>query len=145
MKLKAQASGKRKKRKDVPQAVLFIDMLGTRARWQTGGSQAARSAFDCFREIVSGKLQESNSAKVVAGGIESDSAAFLCGSSDYPGLCPEVVRHRDKGMVHRQHFSGCGHPRESQRSVVLLQTKTALPEGSAVSSLKQVLARCRYR
>jgi len=59
-------------------SLLFIDVLGTRARWQAGGRAAAVKFFESLRDVVVAALQQVRPADVVAGGIESDSAVVVC-------------------------------------------------------------------
>jgi len=57
-------------------ALLFIDMLGVRARWHIGGRQSAEHAFSAFRSVIVRAVQTIAGGEIVQGGIESDSAAI---------------------------------------------------------------------
>src|SRR4051812_30407121 len=57
--------------------ILFIDLLGARARWKRGGIESSIEAFQHFtRFMISAARPEFES--VLDGGIEPDSAAFFC-------------------------------------------------------------------
>ena len=57
--------------------ILFVDMLGARKKWQTGGVDAAVEAFDHFTRMVIAAVRAENPSAVVRGGIETDSAMFV--------------------------------------------------------------------
>src|SRR3712207_1524531 len=57
-------------------ALLFIDMLGVRARWHIGGRQSAEQAFSAFRSVIIRALQTVAGAEIIQGGVEADSAAI---------------------------------------------------------------------
>lgn len=59
---------------------LFMDLLGVRARWKSGGRIAAEAAFDQFRTSVSHGIGEVDASSVEKGVIESDSAFLICDS-----------------------------------------------------------------
>jgi hypothetical protein len=58
--------------------VLLIDMLGSREKWQTGGLEAAKAAFDRFSRIVVDAARQEPVRSVIGGGIETDSAVLIC-------------------------------------------------------------------
>jgi hypothetical protein len=58
--------------------LLFIDMMGVRYRWRTEGRTGAQHAFDIFSHLIRKTLAEQTRDSVVAGGVESDSAALIC-------------------------------------------------------------------
>jgi hypothetical protein len=61
-------------------ALLFVDMLGVKARWHTGGRESAEKAFSDFRSIIRDAIEREGVHKIVNGAIESDSAALICNS-----------------------------------------------------------------
>jgi hypothetical protein len=61
--------------------LLFIDMLGVRARWHIGGRESAERAFSRFRSIIIEAIQTRNRGRILHGGIEADSAAIVCSSA----------------------------------------------------------------
>src|SRR5216683_5687545 len=61
--------------------LLFIDMLGVRARWHVGGRESVERAFSRFRSIIIEAIQTRDRGKVLHGGIEADSAAIICSSA----------------------------------------------------------------
>lgn len=58
-------------------AILFVDMLGSRRRWQTGGVPAATEAFGKFAKLVISVAREHAPGHVKGGGIETDSAMLI--------------------------------------------------------------------
>lgn len=69
--------------------LLYLDLLGTKAKWHRDGRSAVERAFDVFLEIVKAALGSQNWGDEDAGGIESDSAAFVC-----PGLMSAATLSR---------------------------------------------------
>jgi hypothetical protein len=57
--------------------ILFVDMLGARKKWQTGGVQAAVEAFDHFARMVIAAVRAEDPKSVIRGGIETDSAMLV--------------------------------------------------------------------
>src|SRR5258705_1140032 len=60
--------------------LLFIDMLGVRARWNAEGRAGAVRAFSQFRSVITEAIQTRKRGTILRGGIESDSAAIICPS-----------------------------------------------------------------
>ena len=58
--------------------LLFIDMMGIRYRWRTEGRTGVQHAFEVFSRLIRKTLAEQTRDSVVAGGVESDSAALIC-------------------------------------------------------------------
>ena len=58
--------------------LLFIDMLGVRARWHRGGRPDAELAFKDFRNLVAGALKNRTPVEVTHGIIETDAVALTC-------------------------------------------------------------------
>ena len=58
--------------------LLFIDMLGVKSRWHSGGLQAAESAFSVFRDVMIEAMAVVDPKKIVMGSIECDSCAIVC-------------------------------------------------------------------
>lgn len=58
--------------------LLFVDMLGVKARWQQGGRQAAEAAFQHFWGIIGYAVRGESAETVSAGILESDSFAIDC-------------------------------------------------------------------
>jgi hypothetical protein len=57
--------------------LLFIDLLGARARWKSGGVDASRLAFNQFTQLMI-RSARPDLPSVVDGAIETDSCALLC-------------------------------------------------------------------
>jgi hypothetical protein len=62
----------------MPGVLLFVDLLGVRARWLRGGRPAAETAFKDFRNLIAASLRGQTSAEVSVGLIETDAAAITC-------------------------------------------------------------------
>lgn len=60
--------------------LLFVDSLGTKQAWQTGGETAAKDAFNRFNRIVIGGALNAPAGSIMDAMIESDSAGFICES-----------------------------------------------------------------
>lgn len=58
--------------------LLFVDLLGVKARWLRGGREAAEATFSAFREQVLLSLSAIEPSRILSGGVESDSAALVC-------------------------------------------------------------------
>ncbi len=58
-------------------SLLFVDLLGARARWRSGGLDASRLAFNEFTKLMI-RSAKPDLASVVDGAIETDSCALLC-------------------------------------------------------------------
>lgn len=58
--------------------LLFVDMLGVKARWVKGGRAAAEDAFQKFWRLIAFALRDEDSDSVTLGLLESDSAAIDC-------------------------------------------------------------------
>lgn len=58
--------------------LLFIDMMGVRYRWRTEGRTGVQDAFEVFNQLIRKALGKETRDSVVAGGVESDSAALIC-------------------------------------------------------------------
>jgi hypothetical protein len=58
--------------------LLFVDLLGVKARWVKGGRAAAGEAFQKFWNLIAYVISDSNADAVRSGLIESDSAAIVC-------------------------------------------------------------------
>jgi hypothetical protein len=58
--------------------LLFVDMLGVKARWQQGGRVAAEEAFQHFWGLVAYAVRGESTDTVSAGMLESDSFAIDC-------------------------------------------------------------------
>ena len=61
-------------------ALLFVDMLGVKSRWLSGGRGAAEYAFTAFRDFLSDAISSVPQKDLLTGLIESDSAALACRS-----------------------------------------------------------------
>ena len=49
--------------------ILFVDMLGARRKWETGGVAGATAAFQKFARLVVAAVKE-ESASIVEGGVD---------------------------------------------------------------------------
>jgi hypothetical protein len=65
--------------------ILFVDVLGVRSKWLSGGQPAAEAAFQEFRTLIAASMKGTVSDSLVRGVVESDSAA-LTFSSLLPAL-----------------------------------------------------------
>jgi hypothetical protein len=65
--------------------ILFIDLLGTRKRWQTGGVPAVTEVFNHFAALVDEAIRPEKKDSLISGSIETD-AAMLVFSSAVPAL-----------------------------------------------------------
>lgn len=54
--------------------ILFVDLLGARNKWKTGGVPAATRAFNEFADLVLNALRPEAPGSIRRGGIETDSA-----------------------------------------------------------------------
>lgn len=61
-------------------SLLFVDLLGVKARWHHGGREAAEDAFRLFNSAVVRAVQTHGEDDVLSGMVESDSAAVVCAS-----------------------------------------------------------------
>jgi hypothetical protein len=59
--------------------LLYVDLLGSAARWRRGGRDEAAAAFAEFESRADSALSQSPPGAVVAAGIESDSLVVVCG------------------------------------------------------------------
>lgn len=57
--------------------LLFVDLLGARARWRSGGIEGSRDAFNRFTKLMIHAARPDMTA-VIDGAIETDSCALLC-------------------------------------------------------------------
>jgi len=58
--------------------LLYVDVLGVKARWISGGKAEAQHVFDSFRTYLMRAISELPQGDLVEGFIESDSAVFVC-------------------------------------------------------------------
>ena len=58
--------------------VLFVDMLGARKRWQTGGIAESKRSFNTFTKHMIAVTRQEVANEVEDGGIETDSAMLVC-------------------------------------------------------------------
>lgn len=56
--------------------LLYVDLLGMKARYRSGGVRSARRGYRIFGEILAEALNELPSDRPVSGGIQSDAAAL---------------------------------------------------------------------
>lgn len=61
--------------------ILFIDMLGSRKRWQNGGVRESMVEFYRFKTMVKRAIRGVPVGSVVDGGIETDAAMLVCRST----------------------------------------------------------------
>jgi len=57
--------------------LLYVDVLGMKSRWRTGGPDAARAAHHTLDLVIRRALEAVPFAKAVEGGIQSDAAALI--------------------------------------------------------------------
>ena len=62
-------------------SLLFLDMLGVRSLWKTGGEDACIMAFQRFRDVVEQSIEPPQARDILQGEIESDAAALLFNST----------------------------------------------------------------
>jgi hypothetical protein len=58
--------------------IVYFDLLGTRKKWEKGGRAAVEAAFGRFEQLVRQGLAQMGPEGVLDGGIEADSAVFVC-------------------------------------------------------------------
>jgi hypothetical protein len=58
--------------------LLYLDLLGTKKKWEQGGRRAVEAAFATFEALVQSGLAHVSPAELLQGGIEADSAAIVC-------------------------------------------------------------------
>lgn len=58
-------------------AILFVDMLGARQAWQTGGVPTAVASFNHFARMVVAATRPERPDSVLRGGVETDSAMLV--------------------------------------------------------------------
>lgn len=56
--------------------ILFVDLLGVRAKWLKGGRAAAEKAFDDFRSLIARAVKQAKTTALVEGLVESDAMAL---------------------------------------------------------------------
>jgi hypothetical protein len=61
--------------------ILFLDLLGARRRWQSGGAAEAMSAFYSFKTMVNIAARRAPAGEVLDGVIETDAAMIVCKST----------------------------------------------------------------
>ena len=61
--------------------ILFVDMLGARRRWQSGGVAESMPAFYRFRKMVNIAARRAPAGEVLDGVIETDAAMLVCQSA----------------------------------------------------------------
>jgi hypothetical protein len=61
--------------------VLFIDLLGARKRWQSGGVSEAMPTFYHFKTLVNVSARRAPAGEVLGGVIETDAAMLVCRST----------------------------------------------------------------
>lgn len=65
--------------------ILFVDVLGVKSKWLSGGQPAAERAFKEFRNFIAASINGAVSDSLVRGVVESDSAALT-----FSGLIPAL-------------------------------------------------------
>ena len=60
--------------------ILFIDMLGARKRWRSGGVAESMPAFYRFKKMVNIAARRAPAGEILDGVIETDAAMLVCGS-----------------------------------------------------------------
>ncbi len=85
---------------DKKPVILFVDVLGVRSKWLSGGQPAAEAAFQEFRTLIAASMKGTVSDSLVRGVVESDSAA-LTFSSLLPAL--EAAKALYSAAFRRKH------------------------------------------
>lgn len=67
-------------------SLLYVDLLGVRARWNQDGRSGAVEAFTQFERLVTGALRSRVGGEPISAAMESDAAAFLC-ASQHDAVC----------------------------------------------------------
>jgi hypothetical protein len=57
--------------------LLYIDMLGVKSLWHTGGRESVEKASDEFKTMILSVLKEHKSLDLVEGGIETDASGLV--------------------------------------------------------------------
>ena len=73
--------------------LLFVDMLGVKARWLRGGRIAAEAAFQQFWGLIGYAVRGESSATIALGLVESDSVAIDCKSTGSALRIAEKMYH----------------------------------------------------
>ena len=73
-----EAEGTRPLRAQLMTTLLFVDMLGVKSLWTSGGRPDVETAFREFRALILGTLHSERSSDVLHGVVESDSVALVC-------------------------------------------------------------------
>jgi hypothetical protein len=63
-------------------ALLFVDLLGVRSRWLTGGRSSVEKAFALLDHLVADAIRAEDGKSVLDGAVEADSAAIVCETVD---------------------------------------------------------------
>ena len=58
--------------------ILFIDMLGSRKRWQTGGVSESMKTFCRFKKLINTAARQTPEGGILDGIVETDSAMLVC-------------------------------------------------------------------
>lgn len=119
--------------------LLYVDLLGVRDRWRRGGRAAAEAAFERFAVLVARAACEDDPSGVLAGGIESDSAALVC-RSQHLGI--RIAR-----ALYRTCFSSPSRKAENRlwmRGVLLPFDGVELRSDSRLEKPLQSICRHRY-
>jgi hypothetical protein len=69
--------------------LLYLDLLGTRARWVHAGREGVEAACKTFRELILRALAQVGPEHALSGGIESDAAAIVL---DDAGAATQTAR-----------------------------------------------------
>ena len=92
--------------------VLFIDLLGARRRWHSGGVAEAMPAFYRFKRLVNTASRRAPAGEILDGLIETDAAMFVCRTAVEAArigqrLYREAFASRFNHQASRDWYRGC--------------------------------------
>jgi len=106
--------------------LLYVDLLGMKARYQAGGVRAARRSYTLLGELVAAGLTALGAGRPVSGGVQSDAAALQFASATdavavgralFGAAFARSARNRRlwiRGVVMRGSYPGAPLQREEQ-------------------------------
>jgi len=98
----------------IVRSLLFVDMLGVRARWHQDGRAGAETAFRQFERLVTDAIRHSTGEVPISASLESDAAALVC-NSQHDAVCIGKALYLDAFRV----FDRKKHGRPWLRGAIL--------------------------
>lgn len=112
--------------------LVYVDLLGMKARWRTGGVAAAKAAYQTLDLVIQHGLisLSADAAADIRGGIQSDSAAIVCNNViDAVALGQSIF----KETFRRCGALDAGHERHWIRGVIVEVNEADLEATEALS------------